>query len=111
MPDSPPRSPHWSAAAVARSSGGPNSTRHSTSSPGPGRERQQPPEQLRHASLGARDAHVEHPRAAQRLGRVLQPLYRPPPAAGAYSPGGRGATAIGWRSAAGMRAGAYSRRS
>ena len=38
-----PRRPDWSAAAVARSSGGPNSTRHSTSHPGPGGERQQPP--------------------------------------------------------------------
>ena len=43
MPDSPPRSPDWSAAAVARSSGGPNSTRQSTSSPAPAASGSMPP--------------------------------------------------------------------
>ena len=43
MADSPPRSPDMSAAAVARSSAEPNSTRHSTSIPAPAASGSSPP--------------------------------------------------------------------
>ncbi len=43
MADSPPRSPDISAADVARSSGDPNSTRHSTSTPAPAASGSSPP--------------------------------------------------------------------
>ena len=94
---------------MARSSGEPNSTRHSTSTPAPAASGSSPPSSSGTRPSAPGDAHVEDARAAQRRGRVLQRSTARPPAAGAYSPGARGATAIGWRSAAGMRAGAYSR--
>ena len=76
MPDSPPRSPDWSAAAVARSSGEPNSTRHSTSTPAPAASGSRPPSSSGTRPSAPGDAHVQHARAAQRLGGVLERLDR-----------------------------------
>src|SRR5829696_3882131 len=105
MPDSPPRSPDWRAAAVARSSGEPNSTRHSTSTPAPAASGRRPPRSS--GTLPSAPATLTCSTRAPRSGCAASwsASIARPPAAGAYSPGARGATAIGWRSAPAISAG------
>src|SRR5688500_2117078 len=102
MPDSPPRRPDISAAAAERSSGEPNRTRHSTSTPAPAASGSIPPSSS--GTLPSAPATLTCRTRAPRSGSAAawSASTARPPAAGAYSPGARGATAIGWRSAAAM---------